>query len=103
MLLLRRKAGETILLGGDIRLNVAKVEGNRVVLTITARAEVALSESILIGDDIRLNVVNVEDAWAMLGIAAPADVAAERQEPCRQSPDRARRRRGVRRVGPARP
>jgi carbon storage regulator len=42
MLVLSRKPGEEIVIGGDIRVKVVEVRGNRVRLAFAAPAEIAI-------------------------------------------------------------
>ncbi len=81
MLVLRRKAGEAIVLNGVITIHVLAVEGERVKLGISAPPEVVIVRSELLE--------NQGGAGAMGGpsnaVAGPAPLPRGRQRPYRES------------------
>ena len=71
MLILRRKAGQSIIIGGDIRIEVAEIAGNQVKLVIDAPREVP---------------VHRQEVWEairqeMLEAARPADFTGSGEVP----------------------
>lgn len=57
MLVLTRKAGETICLGNDIRIKVVKIRGNQVRIAIEAPREVSIRR-----EEISADADDLEDA-----------------------------------------
>ncbi len=97
MLVLSRKKGEIIDIGGLVRLTVVDVRGDNVRLGVTAPKEIrifrqelleenhavdspAASEQFEIGGLVRLTVVDVRGDNVRLGITAPKEIRILRQE-----------------------
>ncbi len=67
MLVLSRKEGEKLIIGGNITLVVSKISGNRITLGIEAPADVKIMRGELNGpqSDTRPNIVPMRRATAM--------------------------------------
>src|SRR5579863_2623455 len=72
MLVLRRKAGEAIILNGTITIHVLAVEGERVKLGISAPPEVVI---------VRSELLEASDQVSGVAVVVPAMVTPARLEP----------------------
>jgi carbon storage regulator len=60
MLVLKRKTGETIQLGDDVRVTVRQVQGDRVRLAITAPGNVPVVHYRLVMGDLQIDEDQIE-------------------------------------------
>ena len=95
MLVLSRKADESIVIGDDVEIVILEVSGKTVNLRIDAPESVRVRRlgggesveqplgkdlSIRIGDDIVLKVLDISGLQAILGIEAPRSIPVHRSE-----------------------
>ena len=69
MLIIRRRVGESILLGGDIEIQVTEITGNRVKIAIAAPRELPiLRKEIRIAADQNLAAARLHDSSALTSV-----------------------------------
>jgi len=96
MLVLTRKAGQSIMIGDDIEVSVTSVVGEKVHIEVGFRSPLGervrvgmqaprtvpakSSQSIMIGDDVEVSVLSVIGEKVRIGIQAPRTVPVYRRE-----------------------
>lgn len=92
MLILSRKAGQSVMIGDSIIVAVVDIHRHQVRMQVHAPSGVAViqdddahhgirvGQSLKIGDSILVTVLRIYGSLVRLGIAAPRDVAVHRDE-----------------------
>lgn len=86
MLILTRRVGESLIIGGRIKVIVTAAHGSQVKIRVDAPVQPEevykrlVGESLFIGDSIKVTVLAANGNQVKLGVDAPDDVPVHREE-----------------------